>query len=305
MHLEEDMKNDASSGLVPYQNNPNGEYAPHYEAHLGKAFRVDNSENADWNCIRTPHSDALNLDKDWSVEAWVKISSLGTHKLEYPIIIDKGKSFGVWLDGNGKGFGSEIKFDNGTEVSFFQNQQLDIDKWYHIGVSSNSFNGTIYFYVHDENRNQVFADTRSFPEGSNGQVKHSENDLFIGGVDGNSNIQFDGWFDEIRITKKFVDFSAMSNSLSKTAMDFELSCFPNPIKSNSAIHLKLDKPQNITITVYDIKGRKLAVLFNSKLNPGKFTIPVANRLNSNGVYLIKVSSQRSSKTILVSIIDKH
>lgn len=209
MHFDGNITNSASNGFTLSESMV-GTYVDNPIPELGKAYRINNTpDSEDSHCLYSPHNDLLNFEGSFTIEAWVKPGDLGNDKTEYPILIDKYQSFGLAMDGNGNGFKGYVKFENDTDVDFYQNQSLEEGKWYHVVMVSDTTTQTVSFYVHDEQKRPVFIDTRNFPQGSNGKIQHSDADLFIGGVNGGSNIQFDGWIDELRISNHAADYSEM------------------------------------------------------------------------------------------------
>jgi hypothetical protein len=209
MHFDSDITNSANNGFTLSESMA-GTYVNNSISELGKAYRIDNTpDSEDSHCLYSPHNDLLNFEGSFSIEFWVKTGDLGNEKTEYPILIDKYQSFGLGVDANGNGFNGYVKFENDTEVNFYQNHLLEEGKWYHVAMVSNTAAQTVSFYVHDEQKKPVFTATRNFPAGSNGKIQHSDADLFVGGVNGSSNAQFDGWFDELRISNHAADYSEM------------------------------------------------------------------------------------------------
>ncbi|MBT7040287.1 MAG: T9SS type A sorting domain-containing protein, partial [Bacteroidetes bacterium] len=295
LHFEENISNAAETTCLPYENQNYGRYAENYDLHLGKAFRIDNSVNSDFHCIRIPHTSALNLGSNWTVETWVKINSLGTKKLEYPILIDKGQSFGIWLDGKGNGFGAQVKFSNNEEISFFQNKQLQLNKWYHVAMVSDSSSGKIKFYVHNDHRKLMFEDFRAFPAGSSGLINHSNHDVFIGGVDGGSNIQFDGWFDELRIGNYAVDFSELVSKTRTAVINNDLRIYPNPVDMNSRVHFKINTTSPVHLSIYNMNGQLISTVIKESLVQGTYYISAASLAGDTAETKIKISVVRSLK----------
>ncbi|MBT3800367.1 MAG: T9SS type A sorting domain-containing protein [Bacteroidetes bacterium] len=295
LHFEENISNAAETTCLPYENQNYGSYAENYDLHLGKAFRIDNSVNSDFHCIRIPHTTELNLGSNWTVESWVKINSLGTKKLEYPILIDKGQSFGIWLDGKGNGFGAQVKFSNNEEISFFQNKQLQLNKWYHVAMVSDSSSGKIKFYVHNDHRKLMFEDFRAFPAGSSGLINHSNHDVFIGGVDGGSNIQFDGWFDELRIGNYAVDFSELVSKTRTAVINNDLRIYPNPVDMNSRVHFKINTTSPVHLSIYNMNGQLISTVIKESLVQGTYYISAASLAGDTAETKIKISVVRSLK----------
>ncbi len=297
MHFEEDLSNSAKNNVSPYENRTYGTYSENYDLHLGKAFRVNNSENADWHCLMVPHNNELNLNNNWTVETWVKINSLGTDKLAYPLIMEKGQSYGIWLAGDGNGFGGYAKFSDQSEASFFQNQHLEQNKWYHVAITSNSSSKKVKFYVHDEHRKLIFEDSRNFPAGSTGELNHSENDIYIGGVGGGSNIQFDGWFDELRIYKESVDYSSLVTEVNVQLLPTEMYCYPNPLTNTSIVSFTNSISGKVNLSIFDLQGRKICTVLNKNMPQGKHTVSLGNQIKGNGIYFCTLTTETERKTL--------
>ncbi len=298
LHFEENVLNAAQNKVIPAEKSvAYNIFEENYNLNLGKAFRINNTADADWHCLRTPNTDELNLGNNWTVETWVKYNDIGTSKTQYPLIVDKGESFGIWLAGDRNGFGGYVKFNDQSEVGFFQNQHLEKNKWYHVAITSDSNTKKVKFYVHDEHRKLIFEDFRDFPSGNSGELNHSTNDLFIGGVDGGSNIQFDGWIDELRITKEPVNYSSMVTKVEYKSTTNEILCYPNPLSKHSVIQFSTEKNENVNLSIFDIQGRKICTLLNEKLNAGKHTIPISDLLPESGVYFCKLVTNEGISTI--------
>lgn len=302
LHFEESVDNAVQNSVLPEERRTAYKiYEDNYDLHLGKAFRIDNTEDADWHCLKAPHCEELNLGNTWTIETWVKYNDIGNNKTEYPLLIDKEDSFGIWMDGSGFGFRGFAKFNNQSAVNFDQNQQLDKDHWYHVSMSSDATAEKIDFYVHNEHRELIYHDSRSFPSGSTGELNHTENDLFIGGVDLGSNIQFDGWLDELRITKETADYSSMGTNVRISELDTELVCYPNPLSDHSLIEFTLNRSEHVDLSIYDLQGRKISILANQVLRQGKHSIPLGNTLPASGVYFCRLSTEKGIKTIKVLV----
>jgi hypothetical protein len=243
-----------------------------------------------------PHTEQLNLGNNWTVETWVKINELGTDKVEFPLIMEKGESFGIWLDGNANGFGGYARFNDQSEAGFFQNHKLQQNKWYHVAITSNSATKKVKFYVHDEHRNLIFENSRDFPKGSSGELNHSNHSIFIGGVNGGSNIQFDGWFDELRITKEPVNYSSMTTKVESRPLSTEIFCYPNPITDRSQIQFSIAKDEKVNLSVFDIHGRKITNILNKNLPAGTYNYSLSKNLPSDGIYFLRLKTQEGIAT---------
>lgn len=290
LHFEGNIDNAIENNVVPQERLV--EYSifeSNYDLHLGYAFLINNTLNSDWHCLRIPHTEELNLGNEWTVETWVKYRGIGGSETEYPMIIKKEGSFGIWLDGDGNGFGAFARFADKSEGEFFQNQNLEKGKWYHVAITSDAANRKIRFFVHNEERELIYENYRGFPVGETGELYQTENDVFIGGVDGGSNIQFDGWLDELRISTATVDYSSMTAHSDQIEAGVEISCYPNPIDENSVLQFSLKKDAQVNLTVFDMQGRLVEIFLNKKLKAGDYTLPVGNLAGRKGIYFCKLN----------------
>ncbi|PKP34131.1 MAG: hypothetical protein CVU00_08155 [Bacteroidetes bacterium HGW-Bacteroidetes-17] len=169
---------------------------------FGQAFRMNNEGGL--QCILIEPTSELNLGRDWRIEFWVKVGNYGSGSAAFPsLFIKDGQGVAAIVIGfrsDGHGFNCGVTFDNLTEIRIEQETGLEIEKWHHLILASDSTEACISFTVHDQDWNKVFSDSRSFPEGTDGTLCNAERKVFLGGVDGSSNIQFDGWIDEFRIS---------------------------------------------------------------------------------------------------------
>jgi hypothetical protein len=213
MHFEEDIKNSANTVLLPYETTPIGYYEANFDNNLGKAFRNING-NIMGNAILVKNSENIDLGNNWTMEAWVNISSIMGERTVNSLIFNKWEVFE--MNAGGQHFGASVNFENNTSVNFYYPNKYQLNKWYHVAMISDATQEKIYFYVHDENAQVVYQDEKPFPEGSDGMVLKKEfindgnnkNLLTIGGLGGGSNFELDGYLDEVRITKssKLMDY---------------------------------------------------------------------------------------------------
>ncbi|MBN1819362.1 MAG: C10 family peptidase, partial [Prolixibacteraceae bacterium] len=222
MHFENNLENAANSNLKAFVGLAIGDYIENYDMNLGKAYQIDNRpKNIMANFLWIKNSENLDLGNNWTMETWAKLKSIGDENTGYyPVVIEKEDVVGIIIDQNyaafKNGFHAYLNFADGSNMTFFQNQSLDFDKWYHVSLISDSASQTVNFFVHDENRNLIYENFQPFPEGSNGILKQNQNQLKIGGTGGPSNRYFDGFVDEIRVIKS----STLFNYLELTELPF-------------------------------------------------------------------------------------
>jgi len=98
--------------------------------------------------------------------------------------------------------------------------------------------------------------------------------------------------DNMRVTP--YNLSILSNQ--KT--DNTVTITPNPISQSTTLSFYLLQSQNISITIYDIAGKKLSTIFKGPLNTGTHHINWNLNTDSikNGLYFLKLEGERFSQT---------
>lgn len=311
MHFENSLKNEASNDLLPNELNSIGIFEDNYNKNMGRSFRVYNPDQYTADAIQVKNSENLDLGNNWTMETWVKVESIMGERTVASLIINKWDVFNI--SAGWQHFGAYIAFENGSSIDFYHPQEYNLDEWYHVAMVSDATKEKVSFYVHDRNYQQVYNDEKPFPNGSNGMVLNKEfinegqdkNIVTIGGLGGGSNLELDGYLDELRITKSVVDYSSMTVGNQKIYVEnngLYLTCYPNPITSESVISFQTKTNGKVNLSVFDMQGRKICTLVDEKLNAGIHTIPVSSSLPANGVYLCKLITAEgiSTKKLIVN-----
>ncbi|WP_127127740.1 cellulase family glycosylhydrolase [Pseudoflavitalea rhizosphaerae] len=85
-----------------------------------------------------------------------------------------------------------------------------------------------------------------------------------------------------------------------TAERLKFAVFPNPFRGNSTITFHLHKASQTNLTVYDITGRRVAVLVNKVLNAGSHRVMFSPEANARGVYILRMDID--GKTITKKLV---
>ena len=81
-----------------------------------------------------------------------------------------------------------------------------------------------------------------------------------------------------------------------------MSIYPNPFNPTTTISFSIPEFGLVTITAYDLTGRKLATIINTNLNPGNYSIDWNASYYPSGVYLMNMESsnfKQVQKVVLV------
>jgi len=77
--------------------------------------------------------------------------------------------------------------------------------------------------------------------------------------------------------------------------------YPNPFNSKINIPLEIPGKSFVTLTIYDISGRQVEVIYSGDIQPGYYQFQWDSVLNSSGVYFVQLKSE--DKVITKKIID--
>lgn len=91
--------------------------------------------------------------------------------------------------------------------------------------------------------------------------------------------------------------SAVGNNGSKSPNSFKLSQnYPNPFNPTTKISFRIPKNGFVTLKVYDITGKEVAVLVNESLSPGTYETTFDASQFTSGVYFYRLSTKDFSET---------
>jgi hypothetical protein len=93
------------------------------------------------------------------------------------------------------------------------------------------------------------------------------------------------YFDDFSLLRQNNSSGSDSTLAPKILPDYFLSQnYPNPCSSTTAITFSLTYQQIVTLKVYDIHGREVAMLVNEVKKSGKYTVTFDTKKLSNGIY---------------------
>ncbi|MCK6606033.1 MAG: glycosyl hydrolase 53 family protein [Ignavibacteriaceae bacterium] len=102
---------------------------------------------------------------------------------------------------------------------------------------------------------------------------------------------------------QYIPSSAEHESEFKNLPDFTLfQNYPNPFNPETHIKYTLQKPDFVSIKVYDVRGELKTVLQNSFLSAGNYSIHYNASELSSGIYFLVVQTSSSAKTIKMTLI---
>jgi hypothetical protein len=109
-----------------------------------------------------------------------------------------------------------------------------------------------------------------------------------------------------KLVFKFIteSISGVHESYSNIPIKFYLGQnYPNPFNPTTVIQYQLPEPSEVTITLYNLLGQKIKVLFQSKKEAGYFTTfwdgkNSSGELSSNGIYLYQIDARSKNQNFV-------
>jgi predicted GH43/DUF377 family glycosyl hydrolase len=72
--------------------------------------------------------------------------------------------------------------------------------------------------------------------------------------------------------------------------------YPNPFNPTTSIEYGISNTEQVTLKVYDVLGREVAVLVNEKKAPGSYEVKLNASALASGVYLYRLTAERFAQT---------
>lgn len=70
-----------------------------------------------------------------------------------------------------------------------------------------------------------------------------------------------------------------------------LGARPNPFNPRTSLHFRLGRRQQLTMEIFDLRGRRIAVLFDGAMEAGEHAIPWDGSGVGSGVYLVRLAAE--------------
>ena len=64
--------------------------------------------------------------------------------------------------------------------------------------------------------------------------------------------------------------------------------YPNPFNPTTTIQYNIPKYSNVSIRIFDIRGRQVALLVDQRMNPGYFSVVWNGNQYSSGLYFVQM-----------------
>jgi len=81
-----------------------------------------------------------------------------------------------------------------------------------------------------------------------------------------------------------------------------LQNYPNPFNPSTKIRFAVPEKSHVKLTLYDVLGRELSVIFDGELNPGVKEVEFNGSNLPSGVYLVRMDANDYQKTLKISLL---
>ncbi len=263
-------------------------FEENFDLSLDYGLKIDNSSSTSYSCVVVPHSELLSLIGDWTIDFWFKILSWGSGTVAYPFIFFKpGANYFINLNASNQTLRAGYDYDGGAEFLDLPINSLVLNKWFHLSFTRNTLNNTLNCYIHNDKR--ALTTSKSIIYNPTHIPKTNTNDIRIGGYNYGSNVQFDGYIDELRISNVVRNFETTGLSEIKASKLFEIS--PNPSKGYIEITCKKAIQEPAKLTIVNLNGQ---IILEKILLSEKQTLNLT--AFEKGIYFIQFKNKEKSET---------
>ena len=115
---------------------------------------------------------------------------------------------------------------------------------------------------------------------------------------------FNSTYEEIDIgyinyLKSFISTNAVVQSFNES----EFNIFPNPVSYNSIVSFKMNRIDNVSLTVCNLAGQKIHTYVNGNLSPGLYKFQIEKSKLAPGLYVVSLTTPVSQSNIKLIVND--
>ena len=248
--------------------------------------------------ISVPNHPSINFRKEITVNFWMKVTQFFSREA-YPI------SHGNWenrwkVSITNEGVRWTIKTDttaNNGVKDLDSQTQLVLDSLYMVTVLYDGSDFEIYL-------NGILDASSNW----GGLILPTTIDLSIGQhLPGNNNYNFKGILDDIRIYNRALTLQEIQDIYNETTAietpppiapgEYRLyQNYPNPFNPVTNFRFRVSNFGLVSLKVYDIMGREVAILVNEKKPPGEYLVQWNAKEFASGVYYYRIIINEFDKT---------
>jgi hypothetical protein len=244
--------------------------------------------------IRVPNDTALNFQGAISLNFWMSVDEFYSREA-HPV------SHGSWENRWKVSITDErlrwtVKTGDGI-MDLNSESLLDLDSLYNVTVTYGGQDTEIF----------LNGELDAFRTWS-GPLLQTSIDLMVGQMlPSNSSYNFRGVLDEVRLydyqlsVPEILELAGRVTGIRGGTGNLPaeiqlLQNYPNPFNPGTTIRFALPVAADVQLAVYDLLGRKVALLLDEKRNPGWHSVVWDARGHASGVYLYRLRVERSFRT---------
>ena len=118
--------------------------------------------------------------------------------------------------------------------------------------------------------------------------------------DGTNRTWLGGW--TALFQKGFLSGQAVNTTGGPNGETFGLSVGPNPTAGDATVRVSLDRAQRVTVALYDVLGRQVAVVADGAFGEGTTAVRVSTAGLPSGVYVLRLEGEGVSVTERLSVV---
>jgi hypothetical protein len=117
-------------------------------------------------------------------------------------------------------------------------------------------------------------------------------------IQSDANTTGQGWYlDDIKLTNYCLAMLGVSGNNTQLPKTFALEQnYPNPFNPNTNIKFQLPKSEFVTVTIFDMLGRKVATLLNEQKEAGYYDMKFDGTNYASGMYFYKIEAGNFTDT---------
>ena len=100
---------------------------------------------------------------------------------------------------------------------------------------------------------------------------------------------YEGNYDTVTVKYSTMQLNTSNvKTVTQSVKNLSLTCYPNPFNNMSNILYKIPSDGNVSLSIYDITGRKLKQIISNYHQPGSYNFKFKSSNFPSGVYFVKL-----------------
>jgi hypothetical protein len=237
------------------------------------------------------------------VQQWVKFFNPdNTQYIAKKIVLDKTGNIYVTGEGGGNRRECTVKYSNDGNLIWARRDSNIVS-----GIDMKIDSLANIYILGSISITNVISTITTIKYDSSGTLKWGQNYLDSGTtpssilIDNDLNIFSAGSKGSLAIGYtvliKYSQLTGVKKDLSNLPKDYKLlQNYPNPFNPSTTINFQIPILSHITLSVYDILGREIAVILNENKNAGFYKIKWDGTKYPTGIYFYRLQTERFTKT---------